>query len=46
MKGVFNIILRNNNSWSGVSYNMMLYVLCTTKLPAASIPDEGKSSST
>ena len=45
MKGMFNIMLRMNTSWTGIACNMVWYVLRTAKGVSDSIPDLGSSAS-
>ena len=41
MKEVFKIISRPKTSWTGMDFNVVWYVLCTTKALSDSIPDQG-----
>ena len=43
MKGLFNIMSHINTSWPGVAYNIVWYVIFTTKAFAASISDQRSS---
>ena len=41
MNGVLIIMSHQNTSWPGVVYNVVWYMICTTKLVAGTIPDQG-----
>ena len=41
MNGVFNVMSRLKNRWTGVACSVGCYMLCTTNYIAASIPDQG-----
>ena len=45
MKGLFNSMSRPSTSWPNMTYNVVWYVLNTTKLVAPKIPDQDSSSS-
>ena len=43
MKGVFNSMSRPNTCLQGIDYNVVWYVLNTTKAVASKIPDQESS---